>query len=239
MQNRHSILRNPLLFAAATLLLTACDNDDDIAVAEPPPAPPDTTWEVTVTNVTNNQVFSPVAAVLHVDGYHPWVLGAPVTIGLEEIAEGGATGTFVNGASADPSVVAVEADAGPLMPGASTTLSLTTNAPGPLQVSVATMLIRTNDGFTGVDAMDVDGLATGDSRSRLVIAYDAGTEANSETEATLVETGEGFNPERNDSNVATVHTGVVTRDDGLATSFLDASHRWDNPVARISVTRVN
>jgi len=51
--------------------------------------------------------------------------------------------------------------------------------------------------------------------------------------------GEGFNVTRDDLvDRVTVHAGVVTRDDGLSTSALDVSHRFDNPVARIVVTRI-
>jgi len=34
-----------------------------------------------------------------------------------------------------------------------------------------------------------------------------------------------------------VHAGVISVDDGLTTSALNESHRFDNPVVRITITR--
>ena len=35
-----------------------------------------------------------------------------------------------------------------------------------------------------------------------------------------------------------VHSGAVTADDGLESSALDSSHKWDNPVMRVSIERI-
>jgi len=73
------------------------------------------------------------------------------------------------------------------------------------------------------------------------MAYDAGTEANSETAATIpgpAAGGEGYNSTRDDRDTVGGHPGVISADDGLTGSALDASHRFDNPVARITITRL-
>ena len=48
--------------------------------------------------------------------------------------------------------------------------------------------------------------------------WDSGTEANSETAATIpgpAGGGEGFNATRDDSDTVSFHSGVISQDDGL------------------------
>ena len=110
-------------------------------------------------------------------------------------------------------------------------------------ISVATMLVNTNDGFTGVNAMAIGEMAVGDTQTVRSIVYDAGTEANTETAGTIpgpADGGEGFNQVRDDrADQVTMHSGVVSNDDGLAGSVLDEQHRFDNPAAMIMITRLD
>ena len=49
----------------------------------------------------------------------------------------------------------------------------------------------------------------------------------------------GFNAARTDINdVVRGHSGVVTADDGLDTSVLDQSHRFDNSGMMLRITRI-
>lgn len=108
------------------------------------------------------------------------------------------------------------------------------------RLTLATMLVNTNDAFVGLDGVDLSGLGRNESMVLHARVYDAGTEANSETAATIpgpAGGGEGYNAARDERDFIAVHRGVVSRDDGLATSALDASHRFDNPGARIVITR--
>ena len=52
-------------------------------------------------------------------------------------------------------------------------------------LTVASMLVNTNDGFAGITALPISDLAVGESMSRAVVAWDAGTEANSEAAGTI------------------------------------------------------
>ena len=83
-------------------------------------------------------------------------------------------------------------------------------------------------------------LAVNESLSRTSFSYDAGTEANSEAAGTIpgpADSGEGFNEMRDDINRVAMHPGVVTQDDGLASSVLTSQYKFDNPVAQIVITR--
>jgi hypothetical protein len=83
----------------------------------------------------------------------------------------------------------------------------------------------------------------GDSVTLRTIAYDAGTEANTEAAVHIpgpAGGGEGFNGARDDvADRVAMHSGVVTQDDGKPTSDLNGQHRFDNPVAAIRIERIN
>ena len=50
--------------------------------------------------------------------------------------------------------------------------------------------------------------------------------------------GEGFNANRDDeADRVSMHSGVVSQDDRLASSALTEQHRFDNPVARVRIER--
>ena len=241
-------LRSLGLTAIAALFVAACDNDDDVAAPPPPPPPPPpamASFDVTVTNLTNAQPLSPVAVIAHQDGFRVFTIGAAATAGLEELAEGGSNAALIAEADADANVLATASGAGPIGPAGSETISiqvLESDLPN-LQMSTSTMLVNTNDAITGANGVDLSGLAAGDSITMTTIAYDSGTEANDELAINIpgpAGGGEGFNAARDDiADRVTMHIGVVGSDDGFATSNLDGQHRFDNPVARVTIERID
>jgi len=133
--------------------------------------------------------------------------------------------------------------AGLLAPGETTTAIVNTNnATANTQLSVVAMLLPTNDGFLALNSLTVPTLPG--TYTYNLNAYDAGTEANTESADTVpgpAASGlaEGFNADRDDvRNAVYVHPGVVTQDDGLNTSTLGGNQRWDNPIARVQIERV-
>ncbi len=216
----------------AFVFMAACGDSSNIRKS---------TYRVTVTNLTSNQPFAPQGVVLHTDGYLGWQTGASAAEGIERLAESGDPAAFLAQADMDTNVMATAVNGSLVMPGSSTSVELQTNSEADLRISLATMLVNTNDAFTGLTDTLVGDLEVNESKTIYVPAYDAGTEANSETAATVpgpAGGGEGYNAEQDDSGFISVHPGAVTADDGLAGSTLDESHRWDNPVAKISVTRM-
>lgn len=198
-------------------------------------------YEVTVTNLSEAQPLSPPALVLHRPGYHLWQVGSAASDGLEQLAEGGATSALLTEAEAELAVKATGADSAVILPGMQSSVIIDSVHYNDLALSLAAMLVNTNDGFAGVNAERVGDLGVHDSHSIDVVAYDAGTEANSESAATVpgpAAGGEGYNSTRDDRNTVGGHPGVISADDGLNGSALSAAHRFDNPVARITVTRL-
>ncbi len=221
----------PILALLALPMLAACSDDDDVARA---------TYQVTVYNLTEAQPLSPPVVVLHGAAYSAWTLGSPATVGLETLAEGGSGATLMTEANADAAVRTVEIGSAVVGPGASAQLTASMPASSDARLTVAAMLVNTNDGFTGVTGHDLSGLAVGESLMVPARVYDAGTEDNSETAATVpgpAGGGTGFDAARNDSNKVLLHGGVVSNQDGLPTSALTGNHKFDNPAMRIVVTR--
>ncbi len=235
----------PLQLLAGALLLAGCDNDDNIAAVAPPPPPPPAmaSFEVTVTNLTNAQPLSPVAVIAHVEGYSVFSVGTPATVGLEDLAEGGDNTALLAEADADTNVVATASGAAPIGPAGFEAIAfeiLESELPG-LLVSTGTMLVNTNDAITMLNAASVENLAVGESLTMRTIAYDAGTEANTELADHIpgpAGGGEGFNAKRDDVDAVAMHVGVVGQNGGFPASSLDGQHRFDNPVAQVRIERI-
>ncbi|MEO0435911.1 MAG: spondin domain-containing protein [Pseudomonadota bacterium] len=235
-------------FAIFAIALTAACSDSNNSTPEPEPVvttPPDpepvvnAAFEVSVVNLTLGQPLSPIAAVVHDGDFRAFTVGEAATDGLELLAEEGDNSGFLEEASGR----AEASGEAPVGPGASDTLLIELDGDdvSSAAITVMTMLVNTNDAIAGVNSLDISALAVGDSVVMNSVAYDAGTEANTEQAGTIpgpADGGEGFNDARDDiSDQVTMHGGVVTASDGLATSVLSEVHRFDNPVLRLRVTR--
>lgn len=230
----HTYLKRILyLFMVPGLLagLAACGDDSR----------PIASYRVELTNLTANQPLSPLAVVLHERDFSAWQIGNAAGAGLEQLAEGGDPAGFLAEADASPAVENSGAGNGVVPPGStgSVTLDGSTRAS---RLTVASMLVNTNDAFAGVAGVHLESLGEGDSLTLEVRGYDAGTEGNSETSASIpgpAGGGEGYNALRDDRDFVAVHPGVVTADDGLSASTLNESHRILNPVAILRITRID
>ena len=245
-RHRVAIRLVPLLLLT---VLKGCGSSSNNGAAPPPPPPPPppvtASFNVTVSNLTNAQPLSPVAVIAHGAPFALFSVGEPATAGLEVLAEGGDNTALLDEADASGSVIATVSGAAPIGPAGSETVSveITESNVATVRLSVGTMLVNTNDAFSGVNGMDIGGMAVGEVRMARAIAYDAGTEANTESAADIpgpVAGGEGFNAARSDrSDQVAMHAGVVSRDDGFATSDLTNQHRFDNPVVMVRIERIN
>ncbi len=133
------------------------------------------TYEVTLKNLTGNQILSPPLFVTG-HGYRLFRIDKYATDELRMIAESGNNAPAAARASASSNVEDVVALAAPIFPGESVTVTLTAQRRD--RLSLAAMLVSTNDGFTGVDRLR---LPRGEGAiTRSLMTYDAGTEMNNE-----------------------------------------------------------
>ena len=103
----------------------------------------DLSFQVSVTNLTNHQPLSPLLLALHRSNIHAWQVGEPAGEGLEILAEGGDGGVLSDELSTAGAHVTL-GDA-VLLPGASQTFTVRSNNRRDHQLTVATMLVNTND----------------------------------------------------------------------------------------------
>jgi hypothetical protein len=221
---------------ALTIALSACDhndnnsgndNDDSVDIVAPH------IYEVTLMNITQGQIFSPPALTTHVAGMKLWQTGEPASVALETLAEGGDTSQLVALAGIEQSHVT----SGAVIPGELQKWTLEINQDEASNISLATMLINTNDGFIGITDMNLSTIVLGDSYQKMLIVYDAGTEVNDEISMPGAG-GEAFNASRNgDVNRVYAHAGVLTEHD-LSSSLLLAEHKFDNPAGKLIIKRV-
>jgi hypothetical protein len=220
------------LFVTSPLLLSGCNNDNDDDDAH-------VSYELTVTNLTTAQPLSPLAVALHDTTYTMWSAGSSASNGLELLSEGGDNTELLSEAATHTTATA--SGGGVIAPGQSESIFIEADGMNGLVLSFATMLVNTNDGFTGINAINVSDMEVGSNQRLFLKAYDAGTEANSELASTVpgpAAGGEGYNQDRDDRDSVGGHPGVVTHDDGLSSSALNESHRFDNPVAHVLITRL-
>ena len=192
-------------------------------------------FEVSVTNLTARQTFTPILVASHTAGVTLFTLGQPASVPLEVLAEAGDTGPLAAMLAAMPEVLEVTSSGAALPPGHSVAVTVRTQGEFD-HVSVAAMLIPTNDGFFALNDVPgpINGVAPFDSP-----AYDAGTEADDELCAHIpgpaaICQGEGFNPNRaGDVNFVHIHRGIHGVGDLSAPEF-----DWRNPVAQVTIHRV-
>lgn len=236
-----------LLLAASVGFLAGCPDDDTHSNNDSPPASPpvqtdaEKQYELTVTNLTVSQPLSPLAILAHSCSYQLFQVGQPASLALEKVAESGDNTDLLAEKDSNDNVTMSYSGAGVILPGSADSLTFEIAGDSASQLSIASMLVNTNDGFVGETGIDLSRIAVGESYTMNMPVWDAGTEANSETSASIpgpAAGGEGFNTARDDDDKVSFHPGVVSLDDGLTTSALTASHRFLNPGARLSITRI-
>ena len=195
-------------------------------------------YEVTVTNLTRGQQFTPILVASHKAGVRLFELGTPATPELKTLAEEGNVAPLTALLLGNPNVRDVVNSGGLLNPGASVTQRVSTLG-GFDNVSVSAMLIPTNDGFFAVN--DAEGPNGQGSITVFSPAYDSGTERNDETCASIpgpnfIECGGpgGGGAPGGGEGYVHIHAGIHGIGD------LDPALRdWRNPVAKITIRPVN
>jgi len=194
----------------------------------------DDVYQVTITNLTRSQSFTPILVSSHRAGVSLFELGRPASDELSALAEGGDVAPMTALLNANRKVKDVANSAGLLSPGASVTVEVSAEH-GARYISVASMLIPTNDAFLSLNSVRAP-------RGHHAVtyyspAYDAGSEPNDELCISMpgpVCGGQGGSPGASGEGYVFTHAGIHGIGD------LDASvYDWRNPVAKISIRRVD
>jgi hypothetical protein len=176
-----------------------------------------------------------VLVVAHSADIGLWELGTPASAELATLAESGDTGPLEQLLGSLPDLVSDFGNTGPdlLLPGAS--VSVVLEGGGEFnRISLAGMLLPTNDSFVAVDTVRVP-RRVGESRSYLAFGLDAGSEPNDENCANIPGPtcgGEGASPNAGGEGFVHVSRGIS----GIADLDV-AEYDWRNPVAQVTVTR--
>jgi hypothetical protein len=199
-------------------------------------------FAVTVTNLTRGQTFTPVLVASHREGVSLFTLGQASSPELAVLAEEGDVAPLTALLLSSPLVRAVANSGAPpggfVAPGQSKTV-LVDAGRGADHLSVAAMLIPTNDGFCALNGVRTP--RGHETLSYLSPAYDAGSERNDELCASIPGPsftecggpGGGGQPVGGEEGYVHIHAGIHGIGD------LDASARdWRNPVALITIKRV-
>ena len=189
-------------------------------------------YDVTITNLTNSISFTSILVVSHRKPVTIFELGSPASEDLSMVAEAGDIAALTATLQENKEVVDVQDSGGLLAPGASITVVVSAKR-GAKLISIASMMLPTNDGFIALDSVQVP---KSGSVTYYSPGYDAGTELNDELCANIPGPtcgGAGGSPGVVDEDYVHIHRGIHGIGD------LNASDNdWRNPVAKITITRI-
>jgi hypothetical protein len=191
------------------------------------------TYQVTITNLTYSIKFTPILVTSHKKGLAPlFEPGTPASDGLTAIAESGNVGLLSGTLKADKDAVDVQNSAGLLGPGESVTVMVSAKG-GAKHISIASMMLPTNDGFIGLNGVEAPKKG---SVSYYSPGYDSGTEINDELCVSIPGPtcgGDGLSPGVDGEGYVHINRGIH----GVGSLAADM-YDWRNPVAKITITRM-
>jgi len=237
-------LITPLMLASVTVA----------AVSSPVQAGPLRTYSVTIETLVNSQPLSPGLVVTTTSTAPSKVYGSGnlITPEMAYIAQTGVQAPLVDAYRNAPGTTEVVDIARPITPrdstagGFSDTLTVQIKANPNDVLTLAMMLICTNDGFVMLDRAGLPGMMGGTQTTNLY-ARDGGVEQNTERSQNLAGPCSGVDPVplsgdpngNDDTTTRTTpqqpfgsHPGITGGAD------LSSVHAWSGPVASVTVTRI-
>jgi hypothetical protein len=206
---------------------------------------------ITVTNLTQGLHFTPVITAAHDNANKIFMSGEMASSELQAMAEGGdisGLASLLTGADAN---VNENPAMGLLAPAMSASFNLTSDVAN-THLSLAAMVLPSNDGFVGLDSWKIPEEAG--TYTVFLNAYDAGTEANDEIrgsgapgeagmpvppplDAVIGMNGSGITDMESNDKVH-IHRGSLGDDDMSAgkSDISNSVQRWLNPVAKLTIT---
>lgn len=192
-------------------------------------------YEVSVTNITKGQTFTPLLAATHNDAVSLFTLGQPASDSLALLAEAGNTDALTAEILNFPNAIGhVLTSPGLLDPGKTATFQISGNH-NHHHLTIAAMLLPTNDTMIALNGVD---LPKNGSVSYMALAYDAGTEANDQLCIHIPGPLCGGDP---DSVASDTDEGYVYVSNGIHDmGDLDpATYDWHNSIAHITIKVMN
>ena len=206
------------------------------------PALGQVTYEVTIHNLTQNQVITPPVVVSHSGAMSLFTVGQPVIPELATLAEEGNPGPLLGLLPTLPAVFDFAAGPGPIPPAGSMTLQVMSKA-GFRRISAVGMLASTNDAFFAISGVQVPlpptlffFLPFERVRTLNASAYDAGSEADSELCDFIPGPPCGMNVHDPADPEGFVH--ISNGIHGIGDLPADG-YDWHNPVARVRIVRMD
>lgn len=192
-----------------------------------------TQWRVTVENLTpeGSQPLSPPLVVVHSNRADVWSVGTIASHGVAAIAEDANNAPLEQALPGLRGVSDVfTVSGGPIPPGESRTFDVKSHGRFD-RLTLLSMLVNTNDAFTGLDSMRLKGRW---DRVRTA-AYDGGSERNNEL------TGFIPGPCCNNPFVRDPEGALIRHHEGITgVGDLDpAVYGWTGPAARITIERAS
>lgn len=189
-------------------------------------------YEVTITNMTEAQAFTPFILASHMPSMTLFTPGEEASVELATLAEGGDVGPMADLLASFPgAVLDVVTTEGLLLPGESVSVEIAGDTLR-RRLSFAAMLIPTNDTFVGLNSM----VLPNRRNDALVPAYDAGSEPNDELCANIpgpVCGGEGASPLDDGEGFVFISQGIQGIGD-----LEPQTYDWRNPVAYVQIRRI-
>jgi hypothetical protein len=206
---------------------------------------------ITVTNLTQGLHFTPVITAAPTNEANIFIASEMASTELQAMAEGGDISGLVSMLTNADANINENPAMGLLAPAMSASFTLTNDSAN-THLSLAAMVLPSNDGFVGLNSWKIPEEAG--SYTVFLNAYDAGTEANNELrgsgapgeagmpvppplEALIGMNGTGVTDMESNSKVH-IHRGSLGDSDMSAgTSDINNSvQRWLNPVAKLTIT---
>jgi hypothetical protein len=191
-------------------------------------------YTVSITNITSAQTFTPVMVATHKKGVKLFTPGSPASDELAMLAEGGDTEPLSELLMMDPRVGHITTSSGPIGPGETVDVEISGHSRYKY-ISLAAMLLPTNDGFIALNGVRAPG--GNNTTMYLSPGYDAGSEINDESCMNIPGPfgcdgkGIGYTDDDGEGYVH-IHSGIHGFVD-LESSVYDCK----NPVARIVIKR--